>query len=83
MINSLTPTQLADYKLAIDEIVASMLIIKAQQEHIKEICLNWKDESDIAPKTTKAVAKIVYEANLDEQRIEKEELFTLVEAITE
>ena len=78
---NLNAAQLSAYKESVTEVVAAMMIIKQQQELIKEVCAHWKDEHEIKPKTTKAVAKIVYEDSLEAEKTEKQSLFELVESL--
>lgn len=78
---NLTPTQLPRFRSAVEEIVVAMKEIKNQQEYIKDIAAFWKEEAGMQPKTTKAVAKLVYEQSLEEERSEKEAIFNLTELL--
>lgn len=81
MLNvDLNSADLKEFKDAVDEVVVAMAAIKAAQEQIKDITSVWK-ERGVAPKTTKAVAKLVYELSLEEERSEKNALFDLTEQV--
>ena len=62
---------------ALKEIVNSMVRQESEKDLVKEILTNLKEEQEIAPKTARAAARMLYKQNKDEIEGEFEEVFDL------
>ena len=70
-------------KGVVEEIERSMVRIKSEQEFISEACKDAKDKYGVEPKDLKAWAKILYNANLEEEKEKAEMLFESYELLFE
>lgn len=77
----LNPTELKAYQATITEMAASLARMAAERELMKEAADAWKESHDIKPKTSRAVAKILYEASLEAGRMEADALYDLAESV--
>lgn len=70
-------------KGVVEEIERSMVRIKGEQEAISEACKDAKDKYGVEPKDLKYWAKILYNANLEEEKEKAEMLFESYELLFE
>ena len=78
-----SPADRQKIKMALEAMTASMDRIAAEKEHMKDVIDKLKEEHAMEPKTTRKMAKTMYDRSYSDLQQENEDFELLYEAIVE